>query len=408
MHDVINPRWVVLTTLLSLSVIVIMLRLTCHRQRPSRGLPDCAERQTELLSLVSTTVPYGFIVEETELLLVQGLHGRLYITLYIQGSPTLFFIDTGYAGPPVINPWHQAREQAVIDRNGQSNWELADLAARVDMCDHISDLPSVSDRSDAFAAQHSCTAFASTCTMRLAGIASESERVTDMVVCPALVPHPTAGGSNGRKRHPRADLLVSFAMEGVPHILTIDYLLAHKHATLQLDPDAPRLVLGHPAPEAWVKLDTQMRHGAFATKLTVQVGEESATGWFTIDSGSAPPLVLGRSFALLLGVEDADVETIGYVQQMGINSELTCATVLPTARITLPAAVGIVDCPIMCNDTNTAGVDGYIGLTMLTAWGGIHVSTKPHAVHIPPLPKAVINIADDFFDGSTLSECGSR
>ena len=113
----------------------------------------------------------------------------MYMDVYIRGKPTLFFVDTGYAGPPVINPWHQAREDSVIKKYGVEKWNSTDLKTRLKLCEALTDNYIDFEDSNTFILRHECSTYASTCTMRLAGIASDFEHVTDMVLCPEMMPH---------------------------------------------------------------------------------------------------------------------------------------------------------------------------------------------------------------------------
>ena len=190
------------------------------RRRSARHLPHCSATELALREEADAGGKPPSFTGEAPLLYVEGAQGYLYIDMYLDGkTPTIFFVDTGYGGAPVINPWHEARERQAILRYGESTWHHATLEQRISMCEYVEDslavprddFASVNTESpeggilftrenDAtqFARRHSCSSQVSSCRLRLAGISSDSERVTDMVVCPRLAPERGGGRQGGR------------------------------------------------------------------------------------------------------------------------------------------------------------------------------------------------------------------
>ena len=60
------------------------------------------------------------------------------------------------------------------------------------------------------------------------------------------------------------DVMVTMFMEGVPHVLTLDYILSAGPARLTFSPQA-RLTMGAPpADSGWERLPSRWLHGVFA------------------------------------------------------------------------------------------------------------------------------------------------
>lgn len=419
MHRHVN---FVVAAILILSCVLVICAASRRRRRPvnrttiqatqTHTSNNCMDKHREFIS-TSNPRNGGEDGDQTvTLYYVPGVLGSLYIDMFINGVPTVFFVDTGYAGPPVINPWHQAREESVIENIGEKKWTNMTTRQRIEKCDETQGLLQLTDEGlSRFVNRHTCSTYASTCTMRLAGIASDTERVTDMVLCPELVPGSTSDKSRGN--HPEADLLVSMTMKGVTHVLTLDYL--QSHVKFRIDrfnggSRTARLSLGSglTVPPNWKQLKTKFIHGVFAVSLNVKAdGTSFKQGWFTMDTGSSAPLVVNKSF-----VEENSLPSSlrdRFVQQRGVNSETTCAKVLRSVTIQALTADGAsisAAAPVLLNDTNTMGVQGYAGLELIAAWGGIFVEDR--AVYVPPTVVEAAKITNDFFGQVDTDSCGPR
>lgn len=391
------------------------------------------DKQKEIMSLLGrvSDKPNSVTdeVNAVRLHYVQGVFGCLYMDLHINGSPAIFFVDTGYAGPPVINPWHQAREEIAIEKNGEHRWKVMSLEERINECNKVSDFHQPADAlKSQFADRHMCSTYASACTMRLAGIASDKRRVIDLALCPELVPSQMSS-SNTRGNHPRADLLVTMALHGVTHILTLDYLQSHGNFKMEIkNKQDATLTLGPTLspPEEWMPLHTERIHGVFAIRLKLSIQMDGAiyafSGIFTLDSGSSAPLVLNKSFFNTLVqhlAQTPDIQihkrmmqhptptpNIRFVQQTGVNGETTCAQVLWHVLIHAQDERGqrdiFVDSPVICNDTDTVGVDGYIGLELMATWKGMFANAT--SVWLPS-STSKLTVPSTFFNKAEAAYC---
>lgn len=417
-------QWGTISVLVIVVIVVVLCKLLSVQKAVSsevvylNELPTCMDKQKEIMSLIGRvedkTKTANKDISTVPLHYVNGVFGCLYIDLRINDSPTIFFVDTGYAGPPVINPWHQAREETVIETIGEANWEAMSLADRLKECNNVPEsYQSAGTGQSQFINRHMCSTYASTCTMRLAGIASNMERVTDMVLCPELVPG-TLESSKTRGNHPEADLLVTMTMRGVTHVLTLDYLQSHHNFRIDIqNKQNAQLTLGQTIspPEGWIMLHTKRIHGVFAIRINLSIQIEAdiynSVGWFTLDSGSSAPLVLNKSFFEKLVQYSAPAADVRFVQQSGINNETTCAQVLQDALIQVQDATNAlytidVISPVLCNDTNTMGVDGYAGLELIAAWKGMFANDKE--VWIPGSSNK-ITIPSTFFNRVESDYC---
>ena len=64
-------------------------------------------------------------------------------------------------------------------------------------------------------------------------------------------------------------------------------------------------------------------------------------------------------------------------------------------------AVDVIS-PVLCNDTNTMGVDGYAGLELIAAWKGMFANDKE--VWVPGSPNK-ITIPSSFFNRVESDYC---
>ena len=145
----------------------------------------------------------------------------LLVEAQLCGRPTIFLIDTGYAGPPVISMSYLA----VHDTN------CSDIKLRYNRI--IRELERGVSNTEQHAAinqlihSHSCIAYTSGCTMRLMSIGDIQEQQADMLLCPPILMRTAATGEYAapKNRVVDADVLVSNPLPHSIHILTCDYLL---------------------------------------------------------------------------------------------------------------------------------------------------------------------------------------
>lgn len=382
-------KCVLVVVAICLVLVMMIKRSKPYREKEGSGCADIFSSMA--------TVTRGPGVEKVPMVDSPPL-GFLYVQVFLRGQPSVFFVDTGWAGPPLVNTWHEGREGALIKQVGVDKWNTMSLADKVKM---LADKPyeETTDAVQAFVDRHSCETYASSCTMRLAGIASTTDRVMDMILCPALDASKQKKAATGETR-PDADLLMTIHNPGVPHIMTVDYLLSYGTAIFDFtEVTSPVLIMGDEelkGSSEWMSLPTSMLYGSFSVELVVQ----GRRGKFTLDSGSAAPIVLGRTFSQNITTIPSETK---FVKQVGVNGEVTCSTIVPGIEVL--AGNMSVRVPALLSDQDTDGVEGYIGLNLMKKWGKVGITKD--AVWIPPTSlRSSIN--SSIFDGVSSINCSAR
>jgi hypothetical protein len=303
------------------------------------------------------------------LALVHDGHGNeaLVLAAHLGGEDdALFLLDTAYAGAPVVSTSFLAVSRAAR-RDGHPS---DDLQAR-----YLASLAALRARPwnraqrlavDALLALPSgrrCRAYTSGCVMRLMGIGATTEARSDMLLCPALLPYES--NAKGGATDGVGDVLVTHALPGTPHILTVDFLL-HRAPCLVL-PARQLLVLGaaedgeddfqyHPA---------RLVGGAFAVPMRV-----GGTRLFIVlDTGASAPLSLAPQAVARLA-RCRPLASPRKATQVGVNGERVCSDVLEAhVRVTAtegrPIDLGTVQ--VLANSHDVEGADGYAGMGLLRA-----------------------------------------
>ena len=298
--------------------------------------------------------------------LVSDAHGNeaLVVAAYVDGTSTLFLIDTAYAGAPVLSTslLGAFRPLETTTSSLESRYRSALAASR-----------SATDTQRATAVRKllrsgRCRAFTSGCTMRLMGIGETTETQADMLLCPsiALDGHIDAALD--------ADVLVTNPLQGSPHILTIDFLL-HRHPVVLCPREQTlRTRLSHTemASLAPTFHFFPARFVGGAPTLPVRVGDVMLH--VVMDTGAAAPLSLGAHAA-------ERVRTCTSAQmramQVGVHGERICSDVLQAE-----VRVGTLDLGTVAVHANTQdvqGADGYMGMGVLRA---LTLCLEPHRIGV--------------------------
>ena len=116
---------------------------------------------------------------------------------------------------------------------------------------------------------------------------------------------------------------------------------------------------------------------------------------------------MNKSFFDKLVRYSVPAKGVCFVQQSGVNGETTCAQVLQNVSIrvhdvTTDSHVVDVVSPVLCNDTDTTGVDGYAGLELIATWKGMFANEK--TVWIPGSPNKM-TIPPSFFNRVEADYC---
>lgn len=279
---------------------------------------------------------------------------------------SLFVLDTGYAGAPVLNA-----RMLHLSSNTDIEATLQRLAGAPGSASHAQAALT------RFVHANQCAEYTSGCVLRLMGIGITAERASDMLLCPPLELRSADGGYFSVKRVlgvPQADVLVTNHEMSSPHILTLDYLI--HLAPCLLAPARGVLRLAMPGSEYLYHRATaqlladEVDGGAFMCRVAVG----GVVLRCTVDTGAAATVCVAAAVADSLALRP--LAPPRHMRQVGINGELVCSE-LRLGTVTL-AGHTFADVPIFVNDGDSGGTDGYVGLGMLRAF---ELLVSPQALH---------------------------
>lgn len=288
------------------------------------------------------------------------------------GTRTLFQIDTGYAGAPVLSKSFLSVQDRIRGRTIKERYASATSMSRRATSDGCQ------KAMNELLGSGQCRAFTSGCTMRLMGIGStSSEMQSDMLLCPALAfvahdeaIHSGSGTVNG-------DVFMTHPLKGGVHILTCDYLL-HRSPSV-LCPADGALWLGLSSDQRRSMESTFAFHDAYfvggAFAIVMNVGGHNMR--IVVDTGATAPLSLGRTSGGRIKRCSAPPGGHYHVTQTGVNGERICSTAL-----SVPVKIGSVDVGIVeafVNGDDVEGADGYAGLGLLRV---LDLWLEPHRLGI--------------------------
>ena len=261
------------------------------------------------------------------------------------GTPSLFLVDTAYAGAPVVSMSYLAAGSNAFDPGSvETRYRRAMHALRHEVTE---DARHAALRG--LLAQGACRSYTSGCTMRLMGIGTTNEAQADMLLCPPVLP--------GSHAHVDADVLVTHPLHGSVHILTCDFLLHRAPAVLR--PRAGTLELGVHDPlrrHGFEMHPARFVGGAFVVAMTVG----DAPLQIVVDTGAAAALSLGASAARKLRTCAA---TARRATQTGVHREKVCSDVL-TARVRV-GSLDVGEVEVFATAGEVQGADGYAGMGLL-------------------------------------------
>jgi predicted aspartyl protease len=285
------------------------------------------------------------------------INESLVLEANLAGKDSLFLIDTGYAGPPVISTSYLALSDPV-DMSLEKRYVhiTRALMHSVNSNQHHRAI-------DTFLRSKRCTSYTSGCTMRLMGIGAVSEQQADMMLCQALQFRAYDGYMSTPISSIDADVFVTNRLSQSIHILTCDYLVHCSPTLLDLKNGLMRLYV--PFDEAvlirtgMTMLPHKLNGGAFVVPIMLGGIEFHVT----VDTGAPGPVSLGRDSAERLRRCVRKHKTLG---QEGVNGERVCSEIITTDMMFCNKSVQNV--PVFINDTPVEGVDGYIGMGVLRAY----------------------------------------
>ena len=276
---------------------------------------------------------------------------------------TLFMIDTGYAGAPVLHLPALVCEER-LSTTGAAEERVAALLASLHA--YTCTQSEQEEALKRFVRAQACTEYTAGCTTRLMGIGTTRESTSDLILAPALQICDTAGEFHAPRvcaGLPVADLF-STSRNAAMHILTLDFLLhvapcllSFSHETLEVGLSDDRFLLER---VSFTSCATSFSGGSFVAHIWLN-GQRMAC---TVDTGAAICISLSRSAGERLRQCEQDAPM--RLSQRGVNGEHICSDIVH-CDVSF-AGTDLSHVPVLLNDYDLDDVDGYIGLLFLMSF----------------------------------------
>lgn len=306
-------------------------------------------------------------VFKLHLIQTDGLNENLLVKCNLMGTDTIFMIDTGYAGPPVISASYLAVNDPVhLDIAKRYATIVEMLETRVTENEQHSAI-------DRFISSAGCKTYTSGCTMRLMGIGSTQEQQADMFMCDMLKLETKSGHFAYPKleTNAHADMFVSNPLPTSVHILTCDFLL--HSGPVWIDMEKKEMIMNMSPDQVLLKqvkckmLPMVQSGGSFV--VDIKVGGHICK--CTVDTGAPGPISIDAEAAnRLIRCTRKDAS----VQQTGVNGENICSEII-TTDIEF-AGNNYQSVPVFVNNLNVDFVDGYVGMSFLRAFNILLTDTS--------------------------------
>lgn len=283
---------------------------------------------------------------------------------------TLFMLDTGYAGPPVLSSTYLSIQKKCVQGTVLQRYRQS--------LKHIKQGVTDDERHraiDLLLQDGRCQAFTSGCTMKLVGIGSVVEQQADMLLCP-MVSFKNCFGLFVKTKNSYkvdADVLVTNPLPSSVNILTCDYL-THSLPTM-IDMYNQNLCLNMSNLQTlavegtFSKIPIKLVGGAFV--VPIEIGDIEIE--VTVDTGAPGPVCLGKSAASKIK-KYWKGKTPRKILQKGVNGEEICSDILFSSLVI--AGIEFEEVGVFLNNKNIEDVDGYIGLGVLKSLDILMLSTN--------------------------------
>jgi hypothetical protein len=289
--------------------------------------------------------------------LTEGQNPVIAVPFRIHTNESVFILDTGYAGAPVLNA------RLLHLKGNRSVQEALRSISAVEISQEESYRQLMR-----FAAKNHCTDYTSRCLQRLMGIGSSAESSSDMLMCPAIELVSCSGQAyvcpKAATPLPLADVVMTNHQMASPHILTLDYLMHLSPCLISMDRASLRVAMS--ATEFSLQrmnsrsMATQLSGGAFVCSVNI----DGHAFRCTVDTGAGTTVCIGRSGAERLR-DHADAKH--HIVRIGIHSEEICSDLL-NGTVLQVAGETFHNVPVFLNSMETDATDGYLGLGVLRAF----------------------------------------
>jgi len=338
----------------------------------------------------------------------------------VKGVDGFYLLDTGYAGPPVLNTLYLhvlQRSPGLRSRSGNDDHASARRTMRAlrsssshggarRHADAAADADADADALQRYMRETGSIDFTAGCRVRLMGISATTERHSDLILSDELLflaPQGRFASPRANTDLPRGDVLVTNRIANTPHILTADYIRHHAPCHLAISqsrvewcvPNARFLYLTSVG--GFANVPCAIAGGAYIVVVAAGGGEFRCV----LDTGSESCLTIGSKAAARMS---ACVSTGRTTSSSGVGGRATCNRIV-SANVRL-AGRTLAACPVSVSSFDDSSVDGFVGMGVLRCFdwlltaravfarsnGARHVgaddaSGSDGACDAPPVPK---------------------
>ena len=196
--------------------------------------------------------------------------------------------------------------------------------------------------------------------MQLMSIGSTNTQQADLFLCPGLMFELLNGEYQSFRE---GDVFVTHELPQSVHILTCDYLIQMAPCMINMQKGEVSMMMDiskFMSERITFKMfPYKLNGGAFV--VTIMVGDVEVN--LTVDTGAPGSICLGKTASSKIKKFKNTGEIL---KQQGVNGELICSRIVET-RVVI-AHWNFDDVSVCFNDTDTQGVDGYVGLSFLRAF----------------------------------------
>tara|TARA_A100001015_G_scaffold187773_1_gene209150 strand:+ start:1693 stop:2850 length:1158 start_codon:yes stop_codon:yes gene_type:complete len=345
---------------------------------------------------LSTVIKFHMVTDENgmnEAIIMEAKLNKKY--------QTLFMLDTGYAGPPVLSSAYLSVHSSCTYGSVSERYKnsLKKLKSGIKEDDRHAAINKLLN-------DGKCQAFTSGCTMKLVGIGSIVEQQADMLLCPMISFKNMFGWHVTTKNSQKvdADVLVTNSLPTSVNILTCDYLMHStpvmidmRHESLHLNMSNIKTISNI---SSFNMIPLKMMGGAFVIPIVIGGAHLEVT----VDTGAPGPVCVGKN--ALSKIKTCWNKNPKKISQRGVNGEEICSDIVfSSLKI---AGLTFEKVGVFANNRNVEDVDGYIGLGVLRA---LDILMMPEGIGFRKsgkVPRQTFNFAASGSCGNSDLVCSSH
>ena len=315
-------------------------------------------RQEEVLILLVVVLTLAFLLLSTKgvkgsgapsTLFTDASCSNLYLHAKIGNHDTVFLIDTGFAGPPVLNTHFMTfpllpEYRGVVDRvsvmKGSKFGIGHDVAVR------------------RFISTTGARDFTAGCRVNLSGITSSYQRHSDLLLVPTISFKSNSGFSFPGNRE--GDICVTNNMVDTPHIITTDYLRHNSPCLISISKSQIEWNISKARTAMLLTTFTRTDIEWFGGAMVCVINVGNVNLKCVVDTGSELSVTIGKSCAKRIHQCDRLKRKVG---QSGVGGQSTCTEFIET--YVQFAGIMFPKCSVAVNNTDVTNIDGYVGMGVL-------------------------------------------